>query len=73
MENRRRPQGAILGPATSFGREPFEDRYSKVRLQRTIGRRITLTKASPEALVKGYGKALADILAELVPALRTAA
>jgi len=63
----------MLGPATSFGREPFEDRYSKARLERTIGRRITLSEASPEALVQGDGKALAKILAELVPALRTAA
>jgi len=43
-----------------------------VKLERTIGRRITLTEASPEALVQGYGKALAEILAELVAALRTA-
>jgi len=45
----------------------------KVGLEWTIGRRVTLTEATPEALVRGYGKALAEILAELVPALRNAA
>ena len=64
---------SILGPATPFSHEPFEDRYSKVRLERMIGRRVTLTEASPEALVQRLGKALAEIPAELVPALRTAA
>jgi cholesterol transport system auxiliary component len=38
-------------------------------LGRTIGRRIPLPEASPDALVRGYGQALAQILAELVPQL----
>ncbi|HSE88246.1 MAG TPA: ABC-type transport auxiliary lipoprotein family protein [Candidatus Binatia bacterium] len=38
---------------------------SKVVLERTIGRRIEIQQASPDALVRGYGMALAEILAEL--------
>jgi hypothetical protein len=45
---------------------------TKVRLERTIGRRIALSEASPAALVRGYGQALGDILAELVPELAKA-
>jgi len=33
--------------------------------ERTIGRRVDLAHASPEALVRGYGKALAGILDQL--------
>jgi uncharacterized lipoprotein YmbA len=36
-----------------------------VVLERFIGRRIDLPEASPHALVRGYGQALAEILAEL--------
>jgi cholesterol transport system auxiliary component len=39
---------------------------------RTIGRRVTVTQASPDALVRGYGTALAGILAELSAGLRDA-
>ncbi len=38
----------------------------KVRLERTIGRRIPLREATPEELVRGYGVALGQILEELV-------
>ena len=38
---------------------------AKVTYQRTIARRISLSSASPEALVRGYGTALAEILSEL--------
>lgn len=38
---------------------------SKVMLERTIGRRVDLQQSSPDALVRGYGTALAQILAEL--------
>ena len=38
---------------------------SKVALERTIARRVNLPQASPDALVRGYGTALAEILAEL--------
>jgi cholesterol transport system auxiliary component len=42
------------------------------RLERTIARTVPLRQSSPEALVRGYGEALGDILTELVPALMTA-
>lgn len=39
----------------------------KVALERTIGRRIELKESSPDALVRAYGLALGEILAELAP------
>lgn len=44
----------------------------QVKLERTIGRRIELTGATPEALVRGYGQALGDILTELASQLSRA-
>ena len=44
----------------------------KVRLERSISRRISLREATPEALVLGYGIALAEILEELAPQLAQA-
>jgi cholesterol transport system auxiliary component len=44
----------------------------KVRLERTIGRNVSRTESSPQALVQGYGKALREILGELVAALKRA-
>jgi cholesterol transport system auxiliary component len=41
-------------------------------LQQTIGRRVRLREESPEALVRGYGDALGQILAELAGALASA-
>ncbi len=41
----------------------------KVILEQTIGRRAALSDASPQALVRGYGSALGEILNELVTAL----
>ena len=41
----------------------------QVVLERTIGRRVELPQATPEALVRGYGTALGGILAELAPQL----
>jgi ABC-type uncharacterized transport system auxiliary subunit len=41
----------------------------KVMYERTITRRIELPKASPDALVRGYGTALAQILSQVVPDL----
>ena len=38
---------------------------SQVVLERTIGRRVEVQQASPDALVRGYGGVLAEILAEL--------
>ncbi len=41
----------------------------QMRLERTISRRIELAEATPDALVRGYGQALSEILAELAPQL----
>ena len=40
-----------------------------VMYERTVGRRVDLPKASPDALVRGYGTALAEILSEVTPEL----
>lgn len=37
----------------------------KMLLERSIGRRVPLAQASPDALVRGYGTALGEILSEL--------
>jgi hypothetical protein len=42
---------------------------SKMVLERTIGRRVAIQQATPDALVRGYGEALAEILVQLVPNL----
>jgi cholesterol transport system auxiliary component len=42
----------------------------KVRYERTISSRVNLPKASPDALVRGYGIALAEILSQIAPDLR---
>jgi cholesterol transport system auxiliary component len=44
----------------------------KVVHECTIARRVDLPQASPDALVRGYGKALAEILAQLAPELGAA-
>jgi cholesterol transport system auxiliary component len=41
----------------------------KVLYERTIASRVDLPRSSPEALVRGYGQALAEILTELVTQL----
>ena len=41
----------------------------KVVQERTIASRVDLSHASPDALVRGYGKALEEILLQLVPEL----
>lgn len=41
----------------------------KLVLERTIASRVDLAQASPDALVRGYGKALAEILSQLLPQL----
>jgi cholesterol transport system auxiliary component len=40
-----------------------------VKIERTIGRRIDIAEDSPEALVRGYGQALAEILTEFLALL----
>ena len=44
----------------------------KVVLERTIAGRVDLAQALPDALVRGYGKALAEILSQLAPELGAA-
>jgi hypothetical protein len=39
----------------------------QVVYESTIARRVDLPQASPDALVRGYGKALEEILSQLVP------
>jgi cholesterol transport system auxiliary component len=41
----------------------------KLVREKTIASRVDLPQASPEALVRGYGQALAEILSQLVPEL----
>ena len=41
----------------------------KVMYERTIAARVNLPKASPDALVRGYGTALAEILSQVAPDL----
>jgi cholesterol transport system auxiliary component len=45
---------------------------TRVGLERTIGRRIDLSRASPETLVRGYGTALGEILTALARELNRA-
>jgi cholesterol transport system auxiliary component len=40
-----------------------------VGLEQTIGRSVPLSESTPEALVQGYGRALAEVLSELSVAL----
>jgi uncharacterized lipoprotein YmbA len=45
----------------------------KLVRERTIASRVDLPEASPDALVRGYGQALAEILSRLAPELNVAA
>jgi uncharacterized lipoprotein YmbA len=45
----------------------------KMVLERTLSSRVDIGEASPDALVRGYGAALAEVLAELVADLRATA
>ena len=45
-------------------------RPATVVLERFIGRRVELPQATPDALVRGYGQALSEILTELAAQLR---
>ena len=47
------------------------DARPQVVYDRTIATRVDLTKASPEALVRGYGTALAEILSQVAPEIST--
>lgn len=63
-----RPPAAVL--AVQFALLDLTGARPTAVLERTIGSRVDLPQASPDALARGYGKALADVLAQLVAALR---
>jgi cholesterol transport system auxiliary component len=63
-----RPPAAVL--AVQFTLMEQISARSKVIYERTIARRVDLPKASPDALVRGYGTALAEILSQAAPELR---
>lgn len=66
-----RPPAAVL--AVQFALLDLTGARPKAVLERTLGSRVDLPQASPDALVRGHGKALADVLAHLVADLRTGA
>ena len=63
-----RPPAAVL--AIQFVLIDQVSARPKVIYERTISRRVDLPKASPDALVRGYGTALAEILSQISPELR---
>ena len=63
-----RPPAAVL--AVQFTLMEQVSARPKVIYERTIARRVDLPKASPDALVRGYGTALAEILSQVTPELR---
>ena len=58
-----RVPGAVL--AVQFALIDQTGTRPKAVLERTISRRVDLPRATPDALVRGYGDALAEILTEL--------
>jgi cholesterol transport system auxiliary component len=58
-----RPPAAVM--TVQFALIDLTGATPRIVLERFIGRRVDLAQASPAALVRGYGKALAEILAEL--------
>ena len=62
----RRP-AAVL--AVQFALIDLAGARPKLVHERTIASRVDLPQASPDALVRGYGRALAEILSQLVPEL----
>ena len=62
-----RPPAAVL--TVQFALIDQAGARPRVVRERTIARRVDLPQASPDALVRGYGKALAEILAQLVSEL----
>ncbi|HKA40743.1 MAG TPA: ABC-type transport auxiliary lipoprotein family protein [Burkholderiales bacterium] len=65
-----RPPAAVL--SVQFALIDQAGARPKVVHERTIAARVDLPRASPDALVDGYGKALAEILSQLVPELGAA-
>jgi cholesterol transport system auxiliary component len=64
-----RPPAAVL--AVQFALIDQVGARPKVVYERTIASRVKLPKASPDALVRGYGTALAEILSQVAPELST--
>jgi cholesterol transport system auxiliary component len=62
---KRRPPAAVL--AVQFTLIDQAGARPKVVYESTIARRVDLAQASPDALVRGYGKALGEIMSQLVP------
>ena len=62
----RRP-AAVL--AVQFALIDLAGARPKLVRERTIASRVDLPQASPDALVRGYVRALAEILSQLVPEL----
>ena len=62
-----RPPAAVL--VVQFALIDQAGARPKVVHECTIARRVDLPQASPEALVRGYGQALAEILSQLTPEL----
>jgi cholesterol transport system auxiliary component len=58
-----RPPAAVM--TVQFALVDLTGATPTVVLERSIGRRVDLSKATPDALVRGYGLALGEILAEL--------
>jgi uncharacterized lipoprotein YmbA len=58
-----RPPAAVL--SIQFALIDQASARPKVMYERTIARRVNLPKASPDALVRGYGTALAEILSQV--------
>ena len=56
-------------PAVQFALIDLAGARPKLVHERTIASRVELPQASPDALVRGYGRALAEILSQLVPEL----
>jgi uncharacterized lipoprotein YmbA len=62
-----KPPAAVL--AMQFALIDQAGARPQVVYESTIARRVDLPQASPDALVRGYGKALEEILSQLVPAI----
>jgi hypothetical protein len=65
----RKPEAVM---SVQFALLDTDSPRAKTVLARTLSRRIELPEASFDALVRGYGTALAEILAELVAAMNGA-
>jgi ABC-type uncharacterized transport system auxiliary subunit len=62
-----RPPAAVL--SVQFALIGEASARPKVVYERTFATRVNLSKASPDALVGGYGTALAEILSQVAPDL----